>query len=696
MADSPAILDRIRLRPAIRPLRAGLDMVYCARQSLPFTVTADGGHATIGAGAGDSEATLSMAVRHAAETALWLRLARTVPGRERRIAVALLAGHCAALALATLNQTERAACRPQIDPELPCLLGDDHPPAPSAALAALAERLLATQNGAAGPVSEAELATLTAREWFRQAWALAAPVDVLLTRDGDSRLRLDPESGLNRYGCSPRPRPQALTFASTTATSISDAAFAQAEALRRRLAAAATAGRLPGACAEVKAEIRVAIAAQTGAPPGTDIVLAPSGTDAELHALQIALAADRRPLTTIVIAPMETGSTVVPAASGRHHNGLTALGRTVAAGEPVDVDSAARVDLVALPLRDDRGGVLDPRQVDEAAVAQVEAAVAAGRRVLLHLLDTSKTGLVAPGVACVCQLARRFAGSLDVVVDAAQLRLERETVAAYLDHGFMVIVTGSKFFTGPPFAGALLIPPAMAARASAGASLPAGYAAYTERSCWPESWRDFCHTLTDQYNMGLMMRWRAALWEMEAFHAVPAAEARHILSTFLDAIGETIANAPYLRALPTRPPDRRPLSSGQGWDGLTTIYTFALIRPGTDTPVDFATTRRIYGWLNRDVAPFLPAEASDEEKWLARLSAHIGQPVLIAGSEADGVCGLRLAAGARLVSGAPQAVAGGRAARAFLDLEIAEAKLILAKIAMLLDHLDHLAAHMPE
>src|SRR5260221_12500275 len=60
------------------------------------------------------------------------------------------------------------------------------------------------------------------------------PAAQLLTAGGDSRLLVDPATGLNAYGCSPTPRPWAITFASTTATSISDGAFAAAGRCRDR------------------------------------------------------------------------------------------------------------------------------------------------------------------------------------------------------------------------------------------------------------------------------------------------------------------------------------------------------------------------------------------------------------------------------------------------------------------------------
>ncbi len=50
----------------------------------------------------------------------------------------------------------------------------------------------------------------------------------LLTAGGDSRIELDETSGVNRYGCAPAPDPEIAPYGSSTASTISPAAFAAA------------------------------------------------------------------------------------------------------------------------------------------------------------------------------------------------------------------------------------------------------------------------------------------------------------------------------------------------------------------------------------------------------------------------------------------------------------------------------------
>src|ERR1700735_89790 len=59
--------------------------------------------------------------------------------------------------------------------------------------------------------------------------------DALLLSGGDARLTLNPTSGLNIYGCAPRPRGDVDDFSSSTASSISTRAYARAETSWHRI-----------------------------------------------------------------------------------------------------------------------------------------------------------------------------------------------------------------------------------------------------------------------------------------------------------------------------------------------------------------------------------------------------------------------------------------------------------------------------
>lgn len=527
------------------------------------------------------------------------------------------------------------------------------------------------------------------------AWDLLGPVELLLGAGGDARLHVDADTRLNHYGCSHRPRPWAVTYASSTASSLSERGFAGAEASRRRILCGALAGRARDALRDETDAVRAGIAAHAQVPDGTGIVLTASGTDCELLALAIAampdpgLDAPGRALLNILVAPEETGSGVPLASVGRHFASDTSRGAVVVKGAPIEgmPDDVRRADLA---IRRADGGLIDAGAVDRAAEALVADGIAEGRHVLLHLLDVSKTGLLAPSIGAVARAARRGRGRVDVVVDACQARLTRARMRSYVEIGWMVLVTGSKFFTGPPFCGALLVPAAMMRRL-AGPALPAGLADYTGRADWPDD-APAARRLPDAVNAGMVLRWQASLAEMRAFAAIPAGRKRAILETFVAAVHAAIDANPDLRRLPTPPLVRPVLADAQtGWDELQTIVPFVAL-DADRRPIALDPARRLYRWLNADVTACLPPGLGAQDRFLAALRCHVGQPAPL-GTDPDCAGALRISAGARLVSGEPSHAGIGAEAR--LAREIADARACLDKLSLLLRHRDALEACDP-
>ncbi len=544
-----------------------------------------------------------------------------------------------------------------------------------------------------------------------ECWSLLGPAETLMAQGGDARLAVDPRTGLNHYGCSHRPRPWAVTFASSTASSLSERGFGGAEAARRRLAVAALAGRAQDALRDETEQVRTAIAAHYRLPDPCAVVLAASGTDAEMIALALCglpgAGGVVRPVSNILLAPEETGAGVPLAAAGRHFAGDTALGRRVIKGERIDgFSDDTRVLSVAI--RDAGGRLLPPDAVDAACLHMAEAEAAQGRTVLLHRLDLSKTGLLAPGTACLDALQRRLGDRLELVVDACQTRLDRRRVQEYVAQGCMVMITGSKFFTGPPFCGALLLPERLARRLRGPGRLPAGLAAYGGGADWPAEARPVLPdaAATDgTVNLGLVLRWQAAVAEMQAFAQVPDRLAQERTAAFIDGVEAAMAASPDVVPVLVPPPARDDLpveadAAAPSWDQLQTIRSFLVLQPagcGPDRlPLDMARARLVYRWLNADVTGALPAAAGADDRALARLLCHIGQPAPVAHDRLDGVMAgaLRISVGARLLSGEPSH--GGLGSSARMAREIADVRRIIGKIGLLLRCWDALVRLDPE
>ena len=106
--------------------------------------------------------------------------------------------------------------------------------------------------------------------------------------------------------------------------------------------------------------------------PGAQVILTPSGTDAEMLGVSLALRDDERPLCNIVSGPAEVGSGTTDAAAGRHFDDQTPRGANSTAGEPVNDVLSERVHVETIDLRDDRGKMRPEAELDAALPLKVE------------------------------------------------------------------------------------------------------------------------------------------------------------------------------------------------------------------------------------------------------------------------------------------------------------------------------------
>lgn len=471
--------------------------------------------------------------------------------------------------------------------------------------------------------------------------ALEAQTEAALVDGGDARIALD-AAGVNTYGCAPRPDAGLAALGSSTASVISAPGWRAANALNARLL------ERPQRWRDELSRMRQDLLDLAGAAPGTEAVLAASGTDLHLIATQLAAPQTGDALQAVMAEADETGRGTPTALAARHFGARTCRGQPVIPGQPLG--SAAQQAPVGIALRQADGSVLDVDAVDAEFAAQVRRVVASGRRCLLVLTDLSKTGLLAPSPGCAASLKQRFGPRLEVLVDACQFRLAPTTLRAYLEQGFMVAITGSKFIAGPAFCGALLLSPETARRARL-ASLQA-LRGYSARSEWPAAW-PAAAALDDSVNRGLLLRWEAALADLRRFHAVPTAFTERFLRAWGQAVAERIGADPAFDALPVPALARAGLA--RGWDGVQTIFPFTVRRATADG-------RRLP--LGRDETALLHRQLRTgegvEPAHTAAPRFLLGQPVACGTRAGVPVSALRLCASARCVSEAAGAPGGTR------------------------------------
>lgn len=375
-------------------------------------------------------------------------------------------------------------------------------------------------------------------------YGLDEPFGRLIASGCDQRL-VPGADGLNPYGASVLPR-RAVALGSCSCSSpsprVTRAARHALDKLRRSSNRELTISKLQDS-------VRESLRKTLHLSPEVEIALTPSGTDLEMLSVAIASRGDDRQIVNIVVGPGEVGSGTCNAAAVCHYNTHLPRGGDAVIGGPVNEALAEKVTVEKIDIRDAGGKLLAPIEVDAAVTEAVVAAVSRDARAIVHLVAHSKTGVHAPTLGLMDRLTGTMKDDVVGIVDAAQGRLAPRAYAAALNRGLMVSFTGSKFFGGPPFAGALFVPPALSPVDTGLKSLPAGLEDYFCRRDLPESWFPVRAADDDWLNTGSLLRWVACASEIESYFAIDRRVRELIAGNFARAITESFRNLPNVSLL---------------------------------------------------------------------------------------------------------------------------------------------------
>jgi hypothetical protein len=278
--------------------------------------------------------------------------------------------------------------------------------------------------------------------------------------------------------------------------------------------------------------------------------------------------------------------------------------------------------------------------------------------VLLHVLDASKTGLGGVSRKAASEIAEFAPDRTIVVVDACQLRCPAERLRSDLQRGFMVLTTGSKFAGGPPFSGALLLPEAILDRLRHAAPLPKGFEHYSTQHDWPETLQSSLARDLRFANVGLGLRWAAALAELKNLAAVDGAVQAAILSKFAAEVIRRSRGCPFASALE----DCGHIA------GTPSIVPLVPHKPSGKICSSAEAAK-----LHVDLRTPFQAASDGPRRALERI-VHVGQPVAVGNRSALRMC----ASASQVVSVAQRLGEGGTMEEAFrgitCDLDDAFAK----------------------
>jgi hypothetical protein len=535
----------------------------------------------------------------------------------------------------------------------------------------------------------------TSAERDRADRVLNESLESILVSGGDDRMHVSPATGLNKYGCAPRIR-DAVAFGSCTASSPIRLGLEGARDALNRLRRAARSDGEAGVDLEADAlfdeyRLRLRKVLELG-DTKMRVAFCPSGTDVEYLALSLVRGGTKQSVVSIVSGPSEVGSGTTYAAGGKHFNNYVPAGDRRTPGDPIDDELGASVRVRTIILRDDAGVMRDSSILDDQAEEAVQSAIDAGSRVVLHIVAHSKTGVHAPSLEQADSLRARFGDKVTVLIDAAQGRLSRRGLREAIDAGYLVMFTGSKFYGGPPFSGALFVPPGLWPETTKLEALPPGLCDYMSAPELPRDWTAARASLPERPNLGLVLRWGAAITQIEAYYATDAERRLNVLRNWERKVPKLLGVSPTIRLFPVDPLQDR--DTKRLLESKTTVFPFFLTRPGHEEPLGKSELTRIFYWLNRDISGLLPELDEGQKAVLAR-EIHIGQPVVLSGGASSERTVLRVALGGTLVTRVADDPRLGPTFEARQNWLRTQVEITRRKIELVVENLDQLLERDP-
>ncbi|KWV93068.1 hypothetical protein [Erythrobacter sp. YT30] len=449
---------------------------------------------------------------------------------------------------------------------------------------------------------------------------LSLSTTTLMSWGGDDRITLDERSGLNSYGCSPKPT-ATLGYSSSTASFIGAGAFAHVTSLHHQLREAVREGDPYSVYERYLTATAARLQSCYDLPESADIVFGPSGTDLEYIALACSLQVSSK-VCNIVVEVDEVGSGCQHSQAGRYFAPRTALGLDVTKGDALPGFEPGSIRVETVPMRSASGAVICEEAHADLLDVAIRNALASGERPLLHVVHRSKTGLVLPSWPVLERLAKTHSDDLDIVVDACQGRISPAMIARYLDCNASLLLTGSKFIGGPPFSGFAILSPSVSTRMRAADDLPRGLAAFFSRAELSHRW-PAAMALDPVANFGLLLRMEAGLFELERLLALDNDRVGAVIGALTRVMEHLPDDLPFqLHSCATS--GSLPVETGHPLDSQSLFVIAFKDELLADCPIDFDDARMIYRMLYSDLSDRF---SDPQDQITAADICHLGQPV---------------------------------------------------------------------
>jgi len=446
--------------------------------------------------------------------------------------------------------------------------------------------------------------------------------EACMTCGGDDR-SLILETGTNKYHIRPQPIDPSHVFrGSCTGNPPTSRGYDAARKLFDSLPSLEEKS-LDKALGPVFEEQRNRLSKLLDLPEGAEVILCPSGSDAEYIPIAIARALKGDvPITNGVVQVREIGAGSAPAAAGKYFSTHAPLmGRL--ADDMTTLAGFKGVEAVEIVAREKDGTAIDAtREMDDFILHSLSN----GSYPIVHGVFGGKTGL----------RDNKMPGSLEGgekslgVVDACQGRFSQDELKSWLEQDSLVLFTASKFYQAPPFCGAVIIPPRIGQklresptpepREMFGINGLGGFLTEKELPDCIAHWKPLLRN-EGTSNLGLALRWEAGLAGMEAIADVPDSRRTEAINEWASSVSTMVNREAMLDA----------------WCVERSIVSIRVAKE--NGWLNMSELRDLYRWMSMDVS-HLVEDATLEEKSALSKPAYIGQPVDV--SESHGVVRIAL------------------------------------------------------
>ena len=344
--------------------------------------------------------------------------------------------------------------------------------------------------------------------------------ELAITSGGDERIELK-ENGLNKYFLNPNDADGILSRASCTCSPLSNDVKARVKAAFKVI----TSNEATLEDIRIKQRYRMKALLQNSNSTDFNIFFAPSGSDLCYYPLLFSkIKNGDQPIMSLISRPEELGTGSILANTGKYHAEKTQIKESVTKSS--SIKDGLHVDHILFPARSSDGNVIDHKTKIYEAIDQYRDS----HTIIVNLVIGSKSG-IEDSVSIIKD------GPEDVtwVIDLCQMRARPKLFNELLAANCLLMITGSKFYQSPPFSGALLVPESYADGIMNGRideEIVDGFDTVYSKYDIPPSYRQLRELFKPHENIGLTLRWEAAICESENLSRYTEREATFAISNW--------------------------------------------------------------------------------------------------------------------------------------------------------------------